>query len=73
MTAALATLAFLASGWIAFVALSRTVEESAARIRAALLGQPLETSPPDPAIAVRISRRYPAQRPLRAMPLRAAA
>ena len=76
MTAALATLAFLAAGWIAIVALARTLDDSGARIRAALLGQPLVIDPPIPAVAVRISPRYPAQRPQRAMArpaLRAAA
>lgn len=77
MTAALATLAFLAAGWIAFVAIARTLDEYGQRIASALAGRPMvQTVLPVTALVVRVSPRYPARRPLRALPrpdLRAAA
>lgn len=61
MTAAFATLAFLAAAWLSVVLLGRTLEESLVRIRAALHGQqPFDAA--EAAIAVRVSQRYPARR-----------
>jgi hypothetical protein len=65
MTFAFATLAFLAAAWLAIVVLAGTVEDYGMKVRAALSG----TSPPVlPAIAGRLSPRYPARRPVRPQP-----
>lgn len=77
MTAALATIIFLATAWMVVVLLARTVEDKWGAIAAALRG----TSPASIELTVqsaraRVSQRYPAQRPMvaRAQPrLRAAA
>ena len=73
MTFAFATLAFLAAAWLAIVVLAGTIEDYAAKIRAALPG----TTPASvPTITIQMRHRYPARRAvrLRARPaLRAAA
>jgi len=73
MTFALATLTFLMAAWLAVVVLAGTLEDSGAKVGAALAGRP---PAPAAAISVRLRPRYEARRPLmpRARPgLRAAA
>jgi len=65
MTFAFATLAFLAAGWLAIVALAETIEDYGLKIREALSGTPPQ---PLPAIAGRMSPRYPARRTVRPQP-----
>ena len=70
MIAALATLAFLATLWLLVVVGAAILEESGARIAAALKGE----SPRSPVAPVRIRVRGRVGRPVRARPrLRAAA
>ena len=67
MTAAIATIVFLASAWAVVVLLARTVEENWTAIGAALRGEaPSERELPVVAVAARVSQRYPSQRPMRA-------
>jgi hypothetical protein len=65
MTFALATLAFLAAGWLAIVALAQTAEDYGLKVREALSGTPRLVLP---AIAGRPSPRYPARRTVRPQP-----
>ena len=73
MTAAFGTLAFLATLWLLVVVGAAVLEESGARIAAALKGQPLHQ--PRPALApVRVrTRMNAAQSPMRAEPRQRAA
>ena len=76
MIAALATLAFLAALWVVVLSTAGLLEESGAKIAAALRGQSLAAQPAIRSVPVRVSQRYPAARPQRAQPrpaLRAAA
>ena len=67
MTAALATLVFLAAAWAAILLLARTFEEKWTEMGAALTREPLGAAElPRAAIAARISPRYPVQQPMRA-------
>ena len=71
MIAALGTLPFLATLWLLVVLGARTLEESGAKIAAALKG---ETAPRRPAVTVRIRMRSsPPRVRCAASPLRAAA
>ena len=65
MTFALATLAFLAAAWLAIVVLAGTAEDYGIKVRAALSGSPRSALP---AIAGRLSPRYPARRTVRPQP-----
>jgi hypothetical protein len=79
MLAPLATLAFLAAIWLVVTRIADMLEQSGAKIAAALKGRsPLATAPSLRPVAVRVSQRARAERPLRAqprfqVPLRAAA
>ena len=75
MTAALATLVFLATLWLVVVALTEMLGESGGKIAAALKGRSvLATAPTIRPIAIRVSLRARPQRAWRAQPqLRAAA
>lgn len=67
MTAALATLAFLAAAWLVLVATARTIEESGSKIAAALRGGPLVETIPEPTIApLCLSPRHQAMQQRRA-------
>ena len=74
MTAAITTIAFLASAWAAIVAIAGSLELSFAKVSAALRGQSPAFAPVP--VAVRVSQRYPQARSqrVRARPsMRAAA
>ena len=75
MLAPLATLAFLATLWLIVVVAARTLEESGAKIAAALAGRSvLAMVPKKMRVESRPRLRYRPARPLRAEPkLRAAA
>ena len=75
MLAVLATLAFLTAMWLCVMIVAGTLEQSEAKIIAALKGRSLLASPPISPIAGRVSQRYPSQRrPMHAkVELRAAA
>ena len=79
MVAALATLAFLATFWLANVILADMLERGLGKMVAALKGQSsLAVAPSLPPVAARISQRSRPERALRAQPrlatnLRAAA
>ena len=75
MLAVLATLAFLAAMWLCATIVAGTLEQSEAKISAALKGRSLLAGPPIGPVAGRVSQRYPSQRrPIRArVELRAAA
>ena len=75
MLAVLATLTFLVVIWLCATIVAGTLEQSDAKIIAALKGRSLLASPPINPIAGRVSQRYPSQRrPMRArVALRAAA
>ena len=62
MTFAFATLAFLITAWLAVVVLAGTLEEYGTKARAALAGA---APKPLPAMAVRLTARYPNRRPVR--------
>ena len=68
MTFAFATLTFLAAAWLAIVVLAGTVEYYGLKVRAALFGTPRSALP---AIAGRLSPRYPARRAVRPQPRQA--
>ena len=71
MIAALGTLAFLATLWLLVVVGAAVLEESGAKIAAALKGKPACR---EIAVPVRVRARVRMQRPMRARPLwRAAA
>ena len=71
MTAALGTLPFLATLWLLIVLGARIIEESGAKIAAALKGQP---APVRMTATLRIRTRSRLAKPMRATPrLRAAA
>ena len=74
MTAAIATLAFLASLWLCVTVAARMLEESGSKILAALRGQSLlATTPAVVPVRIRMTRSR-LQRPVHARPrLRAAA
>jgi len=57
MNAALGTLPFLATFWLLIVLGARILEESGAKIAAALKGKPLRHSAPPPAMRVRVRWR----------------
>ena len=63
MTAALGTLVFLVTLWMLVVVGAAVLEESGAKIAAALKGRPARRTTLTP---MRMRLRYPAQRPLRA-------
>ena len=63
MIAALGTLVFLATLWLLVVVGAAVLEESGAKIAAALKGRPARGMTLAP---MRMRLRYPAQRPLRA-------
>ena len=75
MLAMLATLTFLIVIWLCATIVAGTLEQSEAKIIAALKGRSLLASPPVGPVAGRVSQRYPSQRrPVRArVELRAAA
>ena len=66
MIAALATIAFLAAAWAVIVAVAGTLEESGAKVAAALRGQSLAAQPMMRTAPMRLSARYPTARPQRA-------
>ena len=66
MTAALGTLAFLTTLWLLVVVGAAVLEESGAKIAAALKGKSMEPKPA--VIAARIRVRTRAQQPMRAEP-----
>jgi hypothetical protein len=71
MTAALGTLPFLATLWLLVVLGASVLEESGAKIAAALKGKPVLQQSPQP---MRLRVRLPAAPTMRAtLPLRAAA
>ena len=71
MIAALGTLAFLATLWMLVVVGAAVLEESGAKIAAALKGK---TPHPSVFVPVRVRTRFRQQKPMRAIPrLRAAA
>jgi hypothetical protein len=73
MIAALGTLAFLATLWLLVVVGAAVLEESGAKIAAALKGKPAELPAPI-AARVRVRARQRLQQPMRATPrLRAVA
>ena len=57
MTAALGTLPFLATFWLLIVLGARILEESGAKIAAALKGKPQRYSVPPPAVRIRVRWR----------------
>ena len=65
MIAALGTLAFLATLWLLVVVGAAVLEESGAKIAAALKGKPAYR---EIAVPVRVRARVRAQRPMRARP-----
>lgn len=67
MIAALATLAFLATLWLLIVVGAAALEDSGARIAAALKGQ-LGIATPQPAAYARIRVRSRLRQPMRARP-----
>ena len=67
MIAALATLAFLSTLWLLVVLGAAVLEESGARIAAALKGQ-LGTAIPQPAAYARVRIRSRLRQPMRARP-----
>jgi hypothetical protein len=66
MTAALGTLAFLTTLWLLVVVGAAVLEESGAKIAAALKGKSME--PPPAMAATRIRARTRIQQPMRAEP-----
>ena len=71
MNAALGTLPFLATLWLLAVLGAKVLEESGAKIAAALKGTPIR---PQPITSVRVRARFVAHQPICARPqLRAAA
>jgi hypothetical protein len=73
MTALIGTLPFLATLWLLVVLGAAVLEESGAKIAAALKGEPLK-QPSSPAVARRVRVRLESQEVRRATaPLRAAA